>query len=767
VAWILIVVGLVAPRGSARADSYEDGTPALGARFDASGQNVRFRVGSSRAARVDLYLYAEPIGQAEAHRVSLQKEPQSNVWAATVPVSDMTSKGIKGTIYYGYRAWGPNWTFSGDWQPGKDSGFVADVDDQGNRFNPNKLLLDPYAAEISHDPVNPQVPDGTIYASGPAHRLQDTGPSAPKGIVLKPDHTPTGDKPQRKFKDDIIYEVHLRGFTKADPSIPESDRGTYRGAAQKAAYLKGLGITAVEFLPVQETPNDQNDMQAGTQGDNYWGYATLAFFAPDRRYARDRTPGGPTRELKAMVKAFHDAGIKVYIDVVYNHTGEGGIYRDGNRDLPDTANVLSWRGLDNPAYYELSADARFYYDNTGVGGNSNTAEKVDRDLILDSLGYWSKVLGVDGFRFDLAPVLGNADTRNGFDFEKLPADNPLNRAANELPSRLKTAVTGPGVELIAEPWALGAGTYQVGNFPTGWAEWNDHFRDSFRKAQNKLGVVPVAPAELARRFAGSDDLFRDDGRKPWHSVNFMVAHDGFTLRDLYAYNAKNNDQPFPFGPSDGGSDDNNSWDQGGDAAQQQQQARNGLAFLMLSAGTPMITGGDEMYRTQFGNNNAYNLDTGKNWLNWGDLPSHAHFHDYARRLIGFRAAHAALRPAEYFNGTDGNGNGLKDLTWYRDDGTEPGADYFNNPDNHFLAYRFDGTEAGDGSASILVAYNGWKDVVTITLPPNLPGKAWHRVSDTAAWMEPDGNFRDPGQEDRLIGRTYDMKGRSVLLLVEK
>ena len=326
---------------------------------------------------------------------------------------------------------------------------------RGAASNPTSLVFEPYAAEISHDPVNPLVPDGTVYASGENHRLQDTGPVAPRGIVLKPDHTPTGTKPQRKFEDEIIYEVHLRGFTRADQSIPESDRGTYRGAAQKATYLKELGVTAVEFLPVQETANDPNDMQPRTQGDNYWGYVTLAYFAPDRRYARDHTPGGPTREFKEMVRAFHDAGIKVYIDVVYNHTGEGGIFRDGRRDLPNTANILSWRGLDNPAYYELAGDVRFYFDNTGVGGNFNTAEKVVRDQILDSLRYWSKVLGVDGFRFDLAPVLGNAIRRNGFDYQKRPRDNPLNRAVNELPSRLVPAVDGPRVELIAEPWGTG------------------------------------------------------------------------------------------------------------------------------------------------------------------------------------------------------------------------------------------------------------------------------------------------------------------------
>ena len=247
----------------------------------------------------------------------------------------------------------------------------------------------------------------------------------------------------------------------------------------------------------------------------------------------------------------------------------------------------------------------------------------------------------------------------------------------------------------------------------------------------------------------------------------MVAHDGFTLRDLYSFNSKVNDQPWPFGPSDGGSDDNLSWDQGGDASLQRQAARNGLAFLMLSAGVPMITGGDEMYRTQKGNNNPYNLDSPGIWLNWGDLSTNNNLHDFTRRLIHFRRDHPALRPAEFFVGVDRNNNGLKDLTWYRDNGQEPDGDYFGNSNNHFLAYRIDGTEFGDGVGSIYVGYNGWSGDVNVTLPANAPDKTWHRVGDTAAWLEGDGNFKDPGSEDPLPNSPYDMKGRSVLLLIEK
>ncbi|HEY1014012.1 MAG TPA: alpha-amylase family glycosyl hydrolase, partial [Herpetosiphonaceae bacterium] len=519
--------------------------------------------------------------------------------------------------------------------------------------------------------------------------------------------------------------------------------------------------TAIEFLPIHETQNDANDVAATTAGDNYWGYATLNFFAPDRRYSFDKSAGGPTKEWKAMVAAFHAQGIKVYVDVVFNHTGEGGLY-DGTGD---TVNVLSWRGLDNPAYYELKSDNRFYADNTGVNGNFNAANTIARNQIIDSLAYWKNTLGVDGFRFDLASVLGNSCANTCFNFDKMDGANTLNRAVNELPVR--PAGGGAGVDLIAEPWAIGDGTYQVGNFPSGWAEWNGIYRDTFRKDQNKLGAEAVTPGQLASRFAGSSDLYGDDGRKPWHSVNFIVAHDGFTLRDLYAYNSKQNTQPWPYGPSDGGEDNNNSWDQGGSASLQRQAARTGMALLMLSAGVPMINAGDEMYRTQYGNNNAYNLDSDKNWLNYGDATSNANFFNYSKKLMAFRNAHPALRPANFFSGTDSNGNGLKDIAWLTDGGWEADGAYMANAGNHFLAFRIDGTQFGDGASSIYVAYNGWSGNVTATLPANLPGKRWYRVGDTAPWMEGQDNFRAAGQEELLNVTSYGLAGRSLLLLIEK
>ena len=298
----------------------------LGASYDASHSTITFKTYSSRATRIELYLYGSASGSQELARI-VMTQGTGGVWNTTVSSSALSGYGITGTVYYGYRAWGPNWPYNAAWTKGSATGFISDVDAAGNRFNPNKLLTDPYALELSHDPVNPAMTDGTVYASGALYRNIDTGATAPKGIVLAGDAQSIGIKPTRAFKDDIVYEVHPRGLTMNDASIPAADRGTYKGAGEKAAYLASLGVTAVEFLPVQETQNDTNDVNgANDTGDNYWGYMTLNYFAPDRRYAADKTPGGPTREFKAMVKAFHDQGIKVLIDVVYNHTGEGGAW---------------------------------------------------------------------------------------------------------------------------------------------------------------------------------------------------------------------------------------------------------------------------------------------------------------------------------------------------------------------------------------------------------------------------------------------------------
>ena len=737
----------------------------LGARYDSSGQSITFRVYSARATRMMVYLYKSASGYQERVAYVMTRD-STGVWSKTVSVATLqASYGITGTVYYGYRAWGPNWPHSSTWTKGSSAGFVADVDASGNRFNPNKLLLDPYAREVSHDPLRPSATDGTIYASGPLYRNVDTGTKAPKGIVLKADTVATGTKPTRALKDDVVYEVHLRGLTRNDPSIPAAYRGTYRGAALKASHLASLGVTAVEFLPVQETQNDTNDVDpTSTSGDNYWGYATLNYFAPDRRYAYDKSAGGPTKEWKAMVKAFHDAGIKVYVDVVYNHTGEGGAW-DG--DDPSTFNVVSWRGLDNPTYYSLTADRQFSWDNTGVGGNYNTYNAVAQDMIVDSLAYWANTLGVDGFRYDLASVLGNTCQHGCFLYDKMNSGTALNRIVRELPAR--PAAGGAGVDHIAEPWAIGDGTYQVGNFPSGWSEWNGIYRDVVRQDQNEMGQDAITPGTVATRLAGSSDLYGDDGRGPWNSVNFVVAHDGLTLRDLYACNGKDNSQDWPLGPSDGGTDDNDSWDQGGVAADQRKAARNGLALLLLSAGTPMITGGDEALRSLSCNNNPYNLDSSANWLGWSWDAEQTVFNAFARRLIAFRKAHPALRPAGFYSAADGNGNVMEQFRWFRPDGQVPDGFYWTNPDNHALAWRVDGSEFGDLASAIYVAYNGWSGDVTFTLPWPGSGKAWYRVTDTSSWAEGPDQVASPGSEP-FVGQEwsqYVLRGRAVLVLVAK
>lgn len=739
----------------------------LGAKYDAPQSNITFRVYSSRATRVEVWLYKSGSGAQEVVRYVMTKDAASNVWSKTASVATLKNTyGITGTVYYGYRAWGPNWPYNSTWTKGSGIGFISDIDAAGNRFNPNKLLIDPYALEISQDPNTASCPDGTIYASGTAHRNKDSGACAAKGLVLAPITTPTGTKPVRAFKDDVIYEVHVRGLTMNDASIPAAQRGTYAGAALKAGFLASLGVTAVEFLPVQEAQNDTNDVDPNsTSGDNYWGYMTLSYFAPDRRYASDKSAGGPTREWRAMVKAFHDVGIKVYIDVVYNHTGEGGAW--GGSDGLTVYNLLSWRGLDNPTYYSLTSNYQHSWDNTGVGGNYNTRNLVAQNLIVDSLAYWRDALGVDGFRFDLASVLGNTCQHGCFNFDKMDAGNALNRIAGELPPR--PAGGGSGVDLIAEPWAIGGNSYQVGGFPAGWSEWNGLYRDAIRKKQNKLGLEVVTMGTLATRVAGSSDLYGDDGRKPWHSVDFIVAHDGFTLNDLYMFDAKQNNQPWPYGPSDGGEDHNNSWNQGGIGADQRKAARTGMALTLLSAGVPMMGGGDEALRTVFGNNNPYNLDSAANWLHWTRTTSEQNHQTFTSRLIAFRKAHPALRPAAFYSGADTNGNVMEQLRWFKPDGAQADATYLDSTSNHALAWRIDGSEFGDSASAIYIAYNGWSGQVNFSLPWPGNGKQWYRVTDTATWNEGADSVALPGAETLIGGEwtSYGLQARSLLLLIAK
>lgn len=383
------------------------------------------------------------------------------------------------------------------------------MDANGGRFDPNKLLLDPYAKEISHDPLNAMNQNPDIFASGPLYRDIDSGPYAPKGIVLPAMGAMYG-KPTFPQSQDIIYEVNVRGLTEQDPNIPAQYRCTYYGSGLDASYLAKLGINTVEFLPIQETQNDENDVISdSTSEQNYWGYMTEDFFAPDRRYAYNKAPGGPTAEFREMVQMFHKAGIKVYMDVVYNHTAEGGMWSSTD---PDTATIYSWRGLDDPACYELTTGNQYNYDVTGTGNTLNTYNPVVQNMIVDSLGYWSNTMGVDGFRFDEAPVLGNdcinqsyevaaPDCPNGgFNFNTGDPNITLNRILRDF--NVRPATGGGGPDLIAEPWTASAGDYQ-GQFPAGWSECNGVFQTTLREAQNKLGIIPVSIGMEANDFASS------------------------------------------------------------------------------------------------------------------------------------------------------------------------------------------------------------------------------------------------------------------------
>jgi isoamylase len=769
---VLICTGLAAAANplTAQIDSMN-----LGAHYSSDGSSILFRVYSSQATQINLYLYSAGYGVSES-AVYPMTQGNDLVWQTTVSVSAIQNAGITGAVFYGYRAWGPNWPYSSSWaEGGSSAGFISDVDSNGNRFNPNKLLLDPYAQEISQDPLNPQNSSNAgIFASGASYRTIDSGTYAPKGIVLASSGQSTGTNPTRAQKDDVIYEVHVRGLTEQDPSIPTAYQGTYAGAAMKASYLASLGVTAVEFLPVMETQNDANDVIPDSDANqNYWGYATEDFFAPDRRYAYNKAPGGPTQEFQAMVQAFHNVGIKVYMDVVYNHTGEGALW---NSSDPTTANVYSWRGLDNVTYYELASGNQYYYDNTGTGANYNTYNPVAQNLIIDSLAYWSQTMGVDGFRFDLAAVLGNnclnqsyeAAAPNcpngGFNFDAGDPNVAINRILANF--TVRPATGGNGLDLYAEPWAAsGNGAYQLGNFPYGWSEWNGLFRDSLRQAQNELGNMTIYITQDANDFSGSSNLFQANGRSPWNSTNFIDIHDGLTLNDVYSCNGSNNTQAWPWGPSDGGTTTNYSWDQGmsagtGTAYDQRRAARTGLAFVMLSAGTPMMQGGDEFLRTLQCNNNAYNLDSPGNWLNYGWSTDQQNFDNFAQRAIAFRLAHPALRPVTWYTSSQ--------VQWWEPSGVQADSTYWNNTSNYAIAYTVNGSSFGD-SNSMYIAYNGWSGSVTFTLPTPPTGTNWYRVTDTCDWNDGPNTFVIPGNETEIGagGATYGQCGESLLLLISK
>jgi glycogen operon protein len=753
-----------------------------GAYFDPGVQQLFFQVYSKNAQHVELCIFDRPESAKTVKKFVLTKNDNS-IWSVTIKISSLGLPAQTDVIYYGYRVWGANWVFDSRWKPGNNHGFIADCDNDGNRFNPNKLLIDPWAREISHDPeprfstIDPNEYSHEYY-SGENDRSIDTAPFAPKSmLVLSNENPSTGIKPKRHIKDDIIYEVHVRGLTVQDVSIPEEFRGTYKGASLKAPYLRDLGITAVEFLPVHHFASEQND-DDDPRGDNYWGYMTLGFFAPNRRYAADRSPGGPVREFREMVRAFHEAGIKVFLDVVFNHTGEGLLYRsteendsreDDYRQDPTRACILSLRGLDNASFYSLRSSyidngktAQRYQDNSACGGSLNVTNDPVKEFVLDSLEYWTNDMGIDGFRFDLAPVLGNKCGTDGYEFTSQDPDGLLQRITRELP--LRSAATLEGVDLIAEPWATGSGqTYQLGNFPDGWSEWNDIYRSTLRQFENKLHVIPTPPHRIANTLAGSDQQFwYGSTRKephPWNSINYISSHDGYTLRDLLSCTALDD-----------------SWDHGGNPEEQRKAVRNVIALQLLSAGVPMFCGGDELYKTQNCIHNAVALDNKTTHLEWdtfnlfisktetGSLSSEQLIYNFFKGMISFRNRFSSLRPDNYFTGLDIGGKGIKDITWYRYDGYEYTLKDWNN--GTFIGMRIDNLQyhVKSDPGSLYIAYN-WNDqFVNIHLPENINGMQWFRYADTANWFESASNIDN--QLTPLAG-DYGMHARSVLVLIEK
>jgi isoamylase len=666
----------------------------LGATFDGEGTN--FAVYARGAEAVDLCLYAPDDPGREVRRVRLH-EKTGHVWHAYLP--DIAP----GTLY-GYRAHGP-------YEP-----------ENGLRFNAAKVLVDPYARAISGETDL----SGPIFAyrrDAPEQDLarddRDSAAAVPKSVVVG-NHFDWGDdrRPETPLHRSVIYEVHVKGFTARHPEVPPELRGTYLGLASPAAidHLVKLGVTAVELLPVHEFLDDPFLKAKGLT--NYWGYSTLGFFAPEQRYARG-SRGEQVTEFRQMVKALHAAGLEVILDVVYNHTAEG------NHLGP----TLSLKGLDNPTYYRLVAESpRHYWDATGCGNSLDTTHPQTVKLVMDSLRYWVEEMHVDGFRFDLAVTLA----RDPEEFDER--------------ARFLTAVHQDPVlervKLIAEPWDVGPGGYLVGGFPVRWSEWNGKYRDVVRrfwKGDESL------QGEMGYRLTGSADLYEAAGRKIYASVNFVTAHDGFTLRDLVSYNQKHNEANGE--ENRDGSDDNQSWNCGAEGetddpavlALRDRQMRNILATLLVSQGVPMIAAGDEMGRTQGGNNNAYCQDNEISWLDWNLDDRRRALLGFARRLVRLRLDQPVLQRRRFFSGRQLWDSSVKDLAWFRPDGAEMAEEDWKQPSARSVAFLLGGDSiagvdekgqriVGD---TLLVLMNAWHEPVTYVLPEIEWGRQWEILLDTA------------------------------------
>jgi isoamylase len=692
----------------------------LGATWDGEGTN--FALWSSGAEGVDLCLF-DPDGSET--RVGLT-ESTYHVWHGYLPRIGPGQR-------YGYRVHGP-------YRP-RD----------GLRYNPAKLLLDPYARAVDGD----FTPHPAVYGYAGDPRAdtaddRDSGPYVPRSVVVHDSFPWGGDtRPGTPWEDTVIYELHVKGFTQRHPGVPEALRGTYAGLAHPAAleHLTGLGVTAVELLPTQQFVTEPAVTRRGLT--NYWGYNTIGYFAPHAAYAA--TPGEQVREFKAMVRALHAAGIEVILDVVYNHTAEG----------DEAGPTLCFRGIDNPGYYRLLADdRRRYMDYTGCGNTLDARHPYVLQMLMDSLRYWVTEMHVDGFRFDLASALA----RSLHDVDKLSAFFDVIHQ-DPVVSRVK---------LIAEPWDVGEGGYQVGEFPPLWTEWNGKYRDTVRSfwAGERIGV-----RDLGFRLTGSSDLYADDGRRPFASINFVTSHDGFPLHDLVSYDRKHNEANGE-GNRDGESH-NRSWNCGVEGetddpavtALRERQVRNMLLTLLLSTGVPMLAAGDEVARTQGGNNNAFCQDNEMSWVDWAgvDKPGSAELLELTRRLVALRRASPVLRQRAFFAGRPvPGGDGRKDLAWLRADGTEMTEREWHSPDLRTLGVYLDGGgirqrgprgEQLTDESYLLVLHAGAED--TSFALPGLPwASGWEVVVDT---VYPDG-LAPSGVDRPAAGLDLPLAGRSAVLL---
>ncbi|MFI1095602.1 glycogen debranching protein GlgX [Streptomyces sp. NPDC020917] len=663
----------------------------LGADHDGSGTN--FALFTEVAEKVELCLLDDG-GREE--RIDLE-EVDGVIWHAYLP-------GVGPGQRYGYRVHGP-------YDP-----------DRGHRCNPAKLLLDPYAKAVEGQADGHRSLLGYRADDPDRPDPADSRPHTMLSVVADPAFDWGGDRPiKRPYHESVMYEAHVRGLTRRHPALPPELRGTYAGLAHPAVleHLTTLGVTAVELMPVHQFVQDGHLLSRGLT--NYWGYNTLGFFAPHNAYSASGGRGGQVTEFKSMVKALHAAGIEVILDVVYNHTAEGS----------HLGPTLSFRGIDNASYYRLvDDDAAHYFDTTGTGNSLLMRHPNVLQLIMDSLRYWVTEMHVDGFRFDLAATLARqfheVDRLSAF-FDLVQQDPVVSR-----------------VKLIAEPWDVGDGGYQVGNFPQLWSEWNGKYRDSVRdfwRAQE--GTLP----EFASRLTGSSDLYEGNHRRPRAGVNFVTAHDGFTLRDLVSYNDKHNDANGE-GNQDGESV-NRSWNCGAEGetgdpdvlALRARQQRNFLATLLISQGVPMLCHGDEVGRTQRGNNNAYCQDSELTWVDWEPGAEQRQLLDFTRRLIALRRAHPVLRRRRFFRGRQGSGSAAPaDLTWLRPDGREMTRQDWNRADAHAIAVHLNGDAIGERDTqgrpvrddSFLVLLNSHWEHVVFTLPGPVFGGRWRVEVDTAA-----------------------------------